>query len=328
MKLHIPIALAFCSMMLLNCGESEENSEKSVQKAPSVKDLIDHDSVPETYVTESYFQREEGYDWVSVTLTHLVDERIQVQVRSRADKKKPTCTVDEIGYMIDSVTYQMTLRNTAVILQFGSDHLLIDTKDTTNRDALYFNCSGGGSLYGTYIRLNENLAEDQLDKRLFTGFHSLQGITFRIEAFEDSTGNTLKIEPSGLEADNQTQKMTYRGNIETSLVEDLNSDGFPELIFILRDPKSHMASVIGYSVNNEKSMTPFYFAPPENSPKQYKGYNGYDRFELVETNLVQRFPIFAENGSRTDSIKQLTFELVEGEAMRQFKMKRENIFIK
>jgi hypothetical protein len=46
-------------------------------------------------VTAEYDQRAEGFDWVGITIKSEQASSITIQVRSRADKKKPTCTLDK-----------------------------------------------------------------------------------------------------------------------------------------------------------------------------------------------------------------------------------------
>ena len=57
-----------------------------------------------SYVSDGYSKKEEGYDWVAVTIKKLSDSTAQVSIRSRADKKKPSCTFDMDVTKLDSVT--------------------------------------------------------------------------------------------------------------------------------------------------------------------------------------------------------------------------------
>ena len=53
------------------------------------------------------------------------------------------------------------------------------------------------------------------------------------------------------------------------------------------------------------------------------GYMGHDQFSLIENNLSQRFPIYEEgdtNAKPTGGIRQVSYKLVEGEAIRKLEI--------
>ena len=131
--------------------------------------------------------------------------------------------------------------------------------------------------------------------------------------------------PFGLENDNSSYDMKIDGDIINAEVEDLNSDGSPEvLVFTQSEGSGSYGNVVGYSVNNRKSMSQFYFPPVSQNETISKGYMGHDEFSIVETYLVQRFPIYKDgdtNSNPTGGIRQITYELKDGEAMRTFKVK-------
>lgn len=71
------------------------------------------------YVSDFYAQRNEGYDWVAVSVKKNSPDEIFLSVRSRADKKKPTCTFDTKAYKINDSTY-VAVEEGKKILQFNS----------------------------------------------------------------------------------------------------------------------------------------------------------------------------------------------------------------
>jgi len=51
------------------------------------------------------------------------------------------------------------------------------------------------------------------------------------------------------------------------------------------------------------------------------GYMGHDEFAIVESTLVQRFPIYKpgdSNANPTGGTRQIQYKLKDGEAMRKF----------
>ena len=114
------------------------------------------------------------------------------------------------------------------------------------------------------------------------------------------------------------------GNVSNVEIEDLNSDGSPEvLVYITSAGSGSYGSVIGYSVNNKKSMSQIYFPPIADNPEISKGYMDHDEFAIIETTFAQRFPIYREgdtNSNPTGGIRQVQYKLVEGEASRIFEV--------
>ena len=130
---------------------------------------------------------------------------------------------------------------------------------------------------------------------------------------------------------------TYKGENKLTVkfdglaeIEDLNSDGSPEvLIYTKSDGSGSYGNVIGFSVNNKKSMSQIYFPPITDNKELSKGYMGHDEFTIIETTLAQRFPIYKEsdsNANPTGGTRQVTYKLVDGEASRKFVVKNSTEF--
>lgn len=167
---------------------------------------------------------------------------------------------------------------------------------------------------------------DQIDPTVFRKVLDLQGIGFSVSSIRLDNGMTdVSITPFGLEIDNSVQNQTIEGSVVDAEVEDLNADGSPELIiYTLSDGSGSYGNVITYTVNNRKSMSMVYFPPISENETLSKGYLGHDEFRIVENMLVQRFPIYNEgdsNANPTGGIRQISYKLVEGEAMRRFEVK-------
>lgn len=162
----------------------------------------------------------------------------------------------------------------------------------------------------------------KVDVVVYTKTLLLQNVNFDISSIKGENATILKILPSGLSIDNKQAIHEIDGTVINAEIEDLNSDGFPEvLVYISSDGSGSYGSIIGYSVNNGKSMSQISFPSVTYNNEANKGYMGHDEFAVVENTLVQRFPIYKENDTNakpTGKTRQIQYKLKEGEASRQF----------
>jgi hypothetical protein len=148
---------------------------------------------------------------------------------------------------------------------------------------------------------------------------ALQGITFRVVSRPNNSSiNRLEIIPSGLEIDNRPIAREIEGTVTGAEVADLNADGSPEIyVYVTSAGSGSYGSVVAYSSNKRKSLSEIYLPPVAENPKASQGYMGHDEFAVVESTLVQRFPIYApgdSNSKPTGGTRQLQYRLVPGEA--------------
>ncbi len=275
-----------------------------------------------SYASSAYEKRDEGYDWVGVSVTKNTDSTIHISIRSRADKKEPTCTFDAEALKLNETTYQSNFEGKDILYVFNKTSLTIKTKLKEEISTLNYFCSGGASLAATYTKLNKGLDQTQIDKTIFNKTLSLQNISFEISSTGKGSFQYLKIKPFGLEIDNSEINMKIDGSIVNAEIEDLNSDGFPEiLVYSVSAGSGSYGNVIGYSVNNGKSISQIYFPPISENLQVNKGYMGHDAFAIVETTLMQRFQTYNEgdtNANPTGNIRQIQYKLIDGESSRRF----------
>ena len=147
---------------------------------------------------------------------------------------------------------------------------------------------------------------------------SYKSIRFEIT----KSGDTLTIQPSGFESDNTKVSKTIDGTVTNVKVDDVNADGSPELmIYITSAASGSYGTAIGFSGNNNKSMSEITIPSMVDNPKANKGYMSHDEFALVEGTLVQRFPIYKEgdtNSKPTGGMRQIQYKLKNGEASKVF----------
>ena len=130
-----------------------------------------HDAIDRTiygnYVSEHYTRRGEGYDWVAVSVLEAGEEEIKILVRSRADKKKPTCTFDAFMRRVNNQTFATPFKEAEILVRIEGSTLSISTSKEENRSLLMWFCSGGGSLAGEYEKIDKDLDQLQIDQTPF-----------------------------------------------------------------------------------------------------------------------------------------------------------------
>ncbi len=278
------------------------------------------------YVTESYDKRQEGFDWMGISIRQENDSIFSVSVRSRSDLKKPTCTFDGHASANGHNQLKSIFENKSILFTFTDNQLEVSMENEQDEGLLYFFCSGGGSLKGKYKKLEKTMDASQLNSTDFEKKLSLQGISFDVLSSTNGFDTELIVKPSNLEIDNSPTRQMIDGSVTGAEIEDMNSDGSPELLIYTKSMNGGMfGHVIAYSVNNRKSMSQVYLPNIIDNPKVNQGYFGYDEFTMVETKLGRRFPLFKEtNGKlvRTGKMRQISYTLEDGEAQRRFKIEQ------
>ncbi|CAA0152015.1 hypothetical protein V2647_10600 [Tenacibaculum maritimum] len=154
MKLMKAIALlSIMSLVVIGCKNNPKDKENTVQEKEPVV-ITDFSG---NYVTASYKKRNEGYDWIAVSVKQNSEKEIAVSVCSRADIKKQTCTFDAIAEKMNANTFATVVDGKTILFTFKSNGISITTEKFEDRFILNYYCSGGGSLAGDYEKINEPL---------------------------------------------------------------------------------------------------------------------------------------------------------------------------
>ncbi len=306
------LLIAVLLLIIISCKKNQE------QQTISNKDL----GVFGNYVTDDYLNRNDGYDWIAIKVDSLDNDQIHIAVRSRADKKRPTCTFDIKAFKSGELSYEGIYDGKTFSFQFTGEFISISTKNPENSDILYFFCNGGASLAGTYQKINEELDNSQIDRTDFSKVLNLQDIGFNVSSIKKEETMMLSVFTFGLQEQEYNETFNIEGEtVVDAEVEDLNSDGSPELFVYTQSKGSgSYGNVYAFSVNNKKSMSQVYFQPTAENKEINKGYMGHDEFTLIENTLNQRFPIYLEgdtNAKPTGGVRQISYKLVDGEAMRR-----------
>lgn len=171
-----------------------------------------------------------------------------------------------------------------------------------------------------------NHSNIQIESKSFHKSVSLQNFNFDISTTGEGSIQQLEIQPYGLKNDNKKITQEIVGRVTNTEIEDLNSDGFPEvLIYITSAGSGSYGNVIGYSVNNGKSLSQIYFPPITDNQEANKGYMGHDEFAILDKVLTRRFKTYHVedvNSNPTGNIREIQYKLIDGESSRKFLVDR------
>ena len=309
-SIRIILTVVIIMMTIISCNEERNKTETIQSKSQPTADITGN------YVSDSYDKRSEGYDWVAVTISKINENEIFLSVRSRADNKKPTCTFDSKAYKIDDSTYYTSAEGKRVIIRFTSKAVEIAAEKPEDETALYFFCSGGATVAGTYKKIGEPLDSAQIDKTSFSKILRLQDMGFNVTSMPKGAKQEIEIYPFGLES----VKQLADGRVFDAEIEDLDADGFPEVVVYTQSGENNFGDVIVCSAVSKNAAIQCYFPPVSKNSKINSGYNGFDSFTLAERYLVQRFPIY-NAGTKTGKIRQISYTLEKGENTKVFKVK-------
>ena len=318
-----------CALLVMGCVSAPAQRPADAAPATKPQAVVPAMTAEQwfgSYASDGYDKRAQGYDWVGVTVSPAPERQLRIAVRSRADKKKPTCTFDAVARPISPTVYQTSVEGKNIRFTFDRDTVNISNESEADRGLLNYYCSGGGSLADTYRKIRGDLDERQVDPRVFQQMLSWNQLSFDVSATGKGSMQTLTIQPYGLKADNRKVTHEVDGRVVGAEIADMNADGYPELLVYTQAAGSgSYGNVIAYSANRNQSMSQVAFPNIAEHAKAGKGYMGHDEFAVVENTLVQRFRVYQPNDTNakpTGVMRQIQYKLRDGEASRQFVIDR------
>ena len=127
--------------------------------------------------------------------------------------------------------------------------------------------------------------------------------------------NTLNVRPIGFKTEAREVNLELKGIVVSAEIDDLNNDGFPDIVIYIID-KENKANVFSISSKNNERLEPIYFPDISNDMQMSKGYRGKDEFKLVEGILFRKFPIFELDTNikePTNKVRQIMYHVVPGD---------------
>jgi hypothetical protein len=139
---------------------------------------------------------------------------------------------------------------------------------------------------------------------------------FRISCTNKSLErNVLNIRPLGFKSEAREVSLELKGRVMSAEIDDLNLDGFPDIVIYIID-KNQKPTILSVSSKANESLMPIYFPDITNDMVLSKGYRGKDEFKLVEGILFRKFPVFDSDTAikiPTNKVRQILYRVVEGE---------------
>ena len=142
---------------------------------------------------------------------------------------------------------------------------------------------------------------------------------FRINCYNKSAEkNPITIYPIGFESEARDFSFELKGVLIGTEVDDLNKDGFPELLLYVAPQDSlNKSSVIAISSQENKSVAPIVFPDILDDPRLRDGYKGSDKYMLLEGVLMRTYPLYEKdaNGVQqpTSKMRRLMYRVAPGE---------------
>ena len=142
---------------------------------------------------------------------------------------------------------------------------------------------------------------------------------FRVNCYNKSfEKNPITIYPVGFESEARDFSFELKGVLMGAEVDDLNKDGFPELLLYVASIDSlNKSSVIAISSQENKSVAPIVFPDILDDPRLRDGYKGSDKYMLLEGVLMRTYPLYEKdaNGVQqpTGKMRRLMYRVAPGE---------------
>jgi hypothetical protein len=110
--------------------------------------------------------------------------------------------------------------------------------------------------------------------------------------------NVVTISPQGFESEAHEMSFYAGGIVTKAVIDDLNNDGFPDLLLYIY-AAGNKGSVLAVVSKENKSLVPVFFPDIMNDMKLRVGYKGHDEFSMLEGSIMRKFPIYKTEDTDT-----------------------------
>ncbi len=298
---NTPLMLAL-GFALISCNPAEQhqqNKKEQPQQQQALVSKLDPAHYGDFVLKDAYEQRKSGADWLAITISRVNERQVEVKVRSRADKKKPTCTLDRLGQIESPDVVRVRIDDKSALLKFSGQQLQVLPASDDDAGILQYVCSGGGSLAGTYEQV-QSLDAATLDARQFVRnfFNAGTGIEMAQE------GQKLSVALYG-EKRNETLQFPVEGTVYNMESENLPGDGS---LAIMVYSKGEKQAVKGFLITPDAQIETIEIPRPENLADAYPNFHGHDEYALVENTLIHRYQQY-QDGKANGTMTQVQYKL-------------------
>lgn len=132
--------------------------------------------------------------------------------------------------------------------------------------------------------------------------------------------NQLEVRPVGFENEAREMNFMLRGRVAKAEIDDLNGDGYPDLVlYVYMDSSAIFGSVYAFVSKANKSFSGCVMPDPMMDGKINEGYKGHDQFSLMEGYLLDKFPIYKTGDDKdkpSGGMRVVLYQLVPDEGDR------------
>ncbi|HXL56173.1 MAG TPA: hypothetical protein VN958_07955, partial [Chitinophagaceae bacterium] len=133
---------------------------------------------------------------------------------------------------------------------------------------------------------------------------------------KNESENQVSVSPKGFKGEVRDVSFPIKGRLRKILVDDLNDDGYPDLLLcIYGGTNGEMGNIAAIASSGNTSLAPVQFPDIYSYPKLSEGYKGHDEFTIMIGTLLQSFPIYkpGDTGTPTDSTRVIQYKIMNGE---------------
>jgi hypothetical protein len=131
---------------------------------------------------------------------------------------------------------------------------------------------------------------------------------------KNESANDVFVSPKGFGKDIRDLSFSIKGRLRKILVDDLNADGYPDLILCIYSGAGElMGNIAGIVTKGNNAFEPVYFPDIYSNPKISQGYKGADEFSVMVGTLLQSFPVHNPTDTSAGVTRVVQYEITKGE---------------
>ena len=114
------------------------------------------------------------------------------------------------------------------------------------------------------------------------------------------SSNEVSISPKGFGKDVKNMAFTLKGTLRKILLDDLNADGYPDVILcIYSGVDGEIGNAAAVVSAGKNSLTPAALPDIYSNPALREGYKGHDVFTTLMGTVMQSFPVYKTGNADT-----------------------------
>ena len=129
--------------------------------------------------------------------------------------------------------------------------------------------------------------------------------------------NEVLVKMNGFDKEARPVEFYARGRVAGARIDDLNTDGFPDLlIYVFSGSSGEFGTIYVFISQENKTLVPVLLPDPMLDGKLNQGYKGYDEFSMLDGTILRKFPIYKtgdEKGKPTGGSRVVQYQAARDE---------------